>query len=753
MGEINNKKLASISLLNLPSFPDTLLDLIEACRQTFPDSEALEAIVSRDIALCTRLLDVAAAHMPSARRVTRIADLIDEVGVDALRTLAMSVAVNLVFAQGAMMPVAEQLALRRKSLERAFIARHLAARIGYPAADEAFLCGLLQGLGELALATQLPEYRSLSGGPDQEPVSAATERAELEDSSGADEFSAAGAALGHWVVRNMQLDSLLADALLYCCEPFARLRAVHPLLKIARVANALAQDDLPSAERQAAADLLVLRGQELDDIRVAARTDVHRHIGAAMSADVHRYTGASTSPGAHSDAGTAREEQRRIIPFARGADAEPASSADKTPEKFSETQRYWEKHKLLVEQVRRQGLLSNTRPKFSNGGGLHGVLLAVRKSLHILFGHRRCSFFTHDSGRNSLQGTPLGADLVTLGEFVLPCSPGVSVVCDAFLRAQPVSSAAAQATPFVVDQLLMRLIGADALLCLPLAAHERKLGVLVIGVGQLGAAQIEAQTHLLQTFAQQASFAVARQLQPKAEHVEDASVDITETLQRIAHDVSNPLAIMKNYVKILRMKLAAEDAARSSLTVIDEEIDRVTDIIRAADKPNGDAAAEQAASDLNETVFDIVRSEGQLWAKQGVSVRTDLRHAIPPLNFDRAALRQVLLNLLRNAAESMATGGEVVVATRRDYVSDDGKLCIEIIVKDNGPGIPQRVLDKLFQPVRSAKGKAHAGLGLHIVRNLVMQMGGIVQCHSTAARGTLFQILLPQPTTESQPSA
>jgi signal transduction histidine kinase len=538
----------------------------------------------------------------------------------------------------------------------------------------------------------------------------------------------------------MQLDSLLADALLYCCEPFARLRAVHPLVKIARVANALAQEDLPNTDRLAAADLLVLRGQELDDIRVAALTELHRHIGTATPADERR-----PAP--------ANEAQRRIIPFARSNATDASAGEQELPERPSETQRYWEQHKLLVEQVRRQGLLSNTRPKFSNGGGLHGVLIAVRKSLHILFGHRRCSFFTHDSGRNSLQGMPLGADLVSLGEFVLPCSPGVSVVCDAFLRGQPVTSATSVQDSLVVDQLLMRLLGADSLMCMPMVAHERKLGVMVIGVGQLGTAQIEAQMQLLHTFAQQASFAVARQSQPKAEEPEEISPDVTETLQRIAHDVSNPLAIMKNYVKILRMKLSQEDAARPSLTVIDEEIDRVTDIIRSAEKPTADASAEHNASDLNETVFDIVRSEGPLWAKRGVSVRTDLRHAIPPLNFDRAALRQVLLNLLRNAAEAMSKGGEVIVATRRDYVSEDGKLCIEIIVKDNGPGIPQRVLDRLFQPVRSAKGQAHAGLGLHIVRNLVMQMGGIVQCHSTAARGTLFQILLPQPTTESQPNA
>jgi signal transduction histidine kinase/HD-like signal output (HDOD) protein len=753
MGEINNKKLASISLLNLPSFPDTLLDLIEACRQTFPDSEALEAIVSKDIALCTRLLDVAAAHMPAARRVTRIADLIDEVGVDALRTLAMSAAVNLVFAQSGAMPVSEQLALRRKSMERAFIARHLAARIGYPAGDEAYLCGLLQGLGELALATQLPEYRSLAGGPDQDTARASTERPETAEAAAGDEFSATGAALGHWIVRNMQLDSLLADALLYCCEPFARLRAVHPLIKIARVANALAQDDLPNTDRLAAADLMVLRSQELDEVRIAARTDLLRHIGGATLETARGGAPARDESTSASAADTARAEQRRIVPFLRsaGADSKPSELSD--TEKASEPQRYWERHKLLVEQVRRQGLLSNTRPKFSNGGGLHGVLLAVRKSLHILFGHRRCAFFTHDSGRNSLQGMPLGADLVTLGEFVLPCSPGVSVVCDAFLRGQLVSSAAPHELPFVVDQLLLRLMGADTLLCIPLAAHERKLGVMVIGVPQLNAGQIEAQTQLLQTFAQQAGFAVARQTQPKTEAPVGVSVDVSETLHRIAHDVSNPLAIIKNYVKILRMKLAQEDAARPSLTVIDEEIDRITDIIRSADKPGSDAAAEQSSSDLNATIFDIVRNEGPFWAKLGVNVRTDLHHAVPTLYFDPAALRQVLLNLLRNAAEAMVNGGEVVVATRRDYVSEDGKLCVEIIVKDNGPGIPQRVLERLFQPVRSAKGKAHAGLGLHIVRNLVMQMGGIVQCHSTAARGTLFQILLPQPTTQSQPSA
>jgi signal transduction histidine kinase len=106
-------------------------------------------------------------------------------------------------------------------------------------------------------------------------------------------------------------------------------------------------------------------------------------------------------------------------------------------------------------------------------------------------------------------------------------------------------------------------------------------------------------------------------------------------------------------------------------------------------------------------------------------------------------LKQVLLNLMKNAAEAMATqGGELMVATT-GVTKDNGQHSVQISVSDNGPGIPEAILARLFRPVTSTKGDGHAGLGLSIVHELVTGMGGSISAKSNADTGTCFEILLP----------
>ena len=103
----------------------------------------------------------------------------------------------------------------------------------------------------------------------------------------------------------------------------------------------------------------------------------------------------------------------------------------------------------------------------------------------------------------------------------------------------------------------------------------------------------------------------------------------------------------------------------------------------------------------------------------------------------------MLTNLVKNAAEAVTEVGRIEVATR-GLVNFNGKNFVEIVVRDNGPGIPDDVQAKLFTPVESTKGGSHAGLGLTIVKNLVDGMGGYISCRSSATDGTRFEILIPR---------
>ena len=111
------------------------------------------------------------------------------------------------------------------------------------------------------------------------------------------------------------------------------------------------------------------------------------------------------------------------------------------------------------------------------------------------------------------------------------------------------------------------------------------------------------------------------------------------------------------------------------------------------------------------------------------------------VEIDPDTLKQILVNLVKNAIEAMRSAGEVQIVNN-GHVNRDGTLFVELRVIDNGPGIPPDILASLFQPVQSTKGTGHQGLGLSIVHGLIKENQGTITCRSSN-KGTHFEMLLP----------
>ncbi|MGH8671058.1 MAG: ATP-binding protein, partial [Burkholderiales bacterium] len=126
-----------------------------------------------------------------------------------------------------------------------------------------------------------------------------------------------------------------------------------------------------------------------------------------------------------------------------------------------------------------------------------------------------------------------------------------------------------------------------------------------------------------------------------------------------------------------------------------------------------------------------------------IRVTLQLAMNVPVVASDRNRMRQVLINLVKNAVEAMPNGGELILGTR-DNINVDGLPCVQISVADHGAGIAQDIQAHLFEPVRSTKGEGHAGLGLSIVRKLVKELRGFVRCSTESNRGTVFEVLIPR---------
>jgi HD-like signal output (HDOD) protein len=157
MGPDNNKILRRLALSPLPSAPDVLLRLLGSLTKEGITFDEIAQTVRHDAALCAKVLDIAyPAYARMPRRLLSLEQALADVGLDALKTLVFSTAVNQVFHQPS--EAAENLLGQESGrwILRAYIARTLAEHVGHVNKDEAYLAGLFYDLGRFALAANFP---------------------------------------------------------------------------------------------------------------------------------------------------------------------------------------------------------------------------------------------------------------------------------------------------------------------------------------------------------------------------------------------------------------------------------------------------------------------------------------------------------------------------------------------------------------------------------------------------------------------
>ena len=148
--------------------------------------------------------------------------------------------------------------------------------------------------------------------------------------------------------------------------------------------------------------------------------------------------------------------------------------------------------------------------------------------------------------------------------------------------------------------------------------------------------------------------------------------------------------------------------------------------------------------DLNALVREVTTlCNDTLFGGRGIELSQQLDPQVPLLQGDAGALKQVVLNLLSNAAEAMPSGGRLTVVSA-DNVNLDGELFVLLQITDSGGGIQPEILQRLFQPGTSTKGDGHEGIGLAVSDSIVRRMGGRILCRSSLGRGTIFVVLLPR---------
>ena len=699
MGLDNNKILRRLALTPLPSAPDVLLRLLSSLTKDGITFDELARIVRHDVALCAKVLDIAyPAYVRAARRLHSLEQALADVGLDALKTLVFSAAVNQVFHQPS--EAAEKLLSQDSNrwIFRAHLARAIAEHVGHASRDEAYLTGLFYDLGKFALATNFPTAEEAPLNDAGSSASTGATPATYEDLS-----REAGVILtSRWPVA-----SFITDAIRYRDEHTDRIVGASVLIKIAHLANLVAEGALytTSLPFPAAEKLFGMQPSELQ----------------ALVEGAQRLTNTEV----------------RSLSLVKERSPTDSAAFDKV------------KRVRLAREVREIGLLSRMRPNFSGLKDEIDIYTAIRKTLHVLFDFAYPIFLRYESTTNTLNGVALPGQSDVINQLSIPFVIGTSIVVDAALRNELLHTFDTERAPqrLVVDDQLTRLTEQEGILCLPLNGKNSVIGVIALGMAEDQLARLEPQIKLLATLVTQAGLALdsarRRVPNPPVSDQENLNVSLGE-LRRAVHEVNNPLTIMKNYTGILRTKLSEQDPAQRDLSLIDDEIDRVSTILKNLVEPETRKTHfRPELVDVNALIFDLTRLTDQALLTHKVRLRTEFSHAIEPVVADRDRLKQILMNLIKNAAEAMPQGGPITISTIDDVIHE-GKQAIEIAVHDAGPGIPESIKARLFQAGVTTKHGDHAGLGLSIVQSLVREIRGQIEYQSDPEHGTTFHIYLPK---------
>ncbi|QIL43471.1 PAS domain-containing sensor histidine kinase [Acidovorax sp. HDW3] len=237
--------------------------------------------------------------------------------------------------------------------------------------------------------------------------------------------------------------------------------------------------------------------------------------------------------------------------------------------------------------------------------------------------------------------------------------------------------------------------------------------------------------------------------QEREERLQEQAQAHKELVRNLAHEIKNPLGGIRGAAQLLQLELDSPQLTEYTQVIV-HEADRLQSLVDRLLAPH---RQPHHVGDVNiHEVCERVRALVLAEYPQGLTVVRDYDTSIPEFRGDRAQLIQALLNIVQNAAQALAEriaagDAQIVLHTRIARQVTLGrqryKLALELLVIDNGPGVPEALADRIFYPLVSGRA-AGSGLGLTLAQTFVQQHQGLIECHSQPGR-TAFRILIPLP--------
>ncbi|MDI6759207.1 MAG: GAF domain-containing protein [Candidatus Brocadiaceae bacterium] len=323
----------------------------------------------------------------------------------------------------------------------------------------------------------------------------------------------------------------------------------------------------------------------------------------------------------------------------------------------------------------------------------------------------------------------------------------IVVRCVKEMRSQVVKEAA---TDPRVTREFREFLGSKEFVCIPLVVKGRAVGVIVADNPYSREPITEDHVQLLNIFAGQAALAMEnaetyKSLEEKIEQLRETQerlcrserlVAMGEISTYIAHEIRNPLVTIGGFARSIEKTKPEEEDVATAARIIVEEVSRLEKILGNIKDFSKPQEPRKVRVDINTLLEDTCcLTEGYL-RERGINLIKNFSPGLPPTFLDPAQIKQVLLNLIKNAVESMEEGGTLTVQSTREeqYIRTD--------ISDTGQGMAPEVIEKIFTPFFTTKTSG-TGVGLVVSHKIVDDHDGKLRVSSVQGRGSTFSVLLP----------
>jgi len=408
-------------------------------------------------------------------------------------------------------------------------------------------------------------------------------------------------------------------------------------------------------------------------------------------------------------------------------------------------------HTWLYEQLRLKVMLfeslSSVSRTINSTLNLDEALRAITKESCELMRARMCSLMLIDESREWLDlRASYGAGDAYINKPRL--SAGESLIGVVVRRKKPLQVANVQTDTRYQNVELARRESLVSLLSVPLIFAGQCIGALSVYTARPYSFSNE-EIKILSALAELSAIAIEKA------RLYERVVDVEEQLRQneklsalgllaaeVAHEIRNPLTVMKLLYHSLDLKFDAHDPRSKDAQIIESKIEHLNKIVEQILDFARTTEPKFAPVNLNDLVDELSLLVRHKLANQGIKLVRDLQDDLPLVSGDAPQLEQAFLNLILNAAEAMAEGGTLTIRSRALRGADPaGQVAVEF--KDTGGGMTAEQQRQAFKTVLATTKAKGTGLGLAIVGRIVETHHGEIRIRSRVGRGTTLRIALP----------